>query len=51
MLFLDLLMTSIPLTIPEKTPLEHHWIVAPPGAGNAMTLQYFIAGDLAPHDR
>ncbi len=32
--FLDLFLTPVPFTIPDKARFEHHWIVAPPGAAN-----------------
>jgi hypothetical protein len=44
--FLDLLLCPVPFAIPEKTRFEHHWIIAPPGAGKSTTLQYFIHRDL-----
>jgi hypothetical protein len=36
----------LPFEIPIKTRFEHHWIVAPPGAGKSTTLQHFIMRDL-----
>ena len=44
--FLDLFLTPVPFVIPDKTRFEHHWIVAPPGAGKSTTLQYLITRDL-----
>lgn len=44
--FLDLFLTPVPFAIPEKARFEHHWIVAPPGAGKSTTLQYLISRDL-----
>ena len=44
--FLDLLLSPIPFSIPAKTRFEHHWIIAPPGAGKSTTLQYLISRDL-----
>ena len=44
--FLDLFLAPVPFVIPEKTRFEHHWIVAPPGAGKSTTLQYLITRDL-----
>lgn len=44
--FLDLFLTPVPFSIPDKARFEHHWIVAPPGAGKSTTLQYLITRDL-----
>jgi hypothetical protein len=44
--FLDLILSPVPFTIPEKTRFEHQWIVAPPGAGKSTLLQYLILCDL-----
>jgi hypothetical protein len=44
--FLDLFLTPVPFVIPDKVRFEHHWIVAPPGAGKSTTLQYLITRDL-----
>jgi hypothetical protein len=44
--FVDLFLTPVPFTIPEKTRFEHQWIVAPPGAGKSTLLQYLIMRDL-----
>jgi hypothetical protein len=44
--FLDLFLTPVPFAIPDKARFEHHWIVAPPGAGKSTTLQYLITRDL-----
>jgi hypothetical protein len=44
--FRELLLTPVPFAIPEKSRFEHHWIVAPPGAGKSTALQYFISRDL-----
>lgn len=44
--FRDLLFTPVPFVIPEATRFQHHWIVAPPGAGKSTTLQYLITRDL-----
>lgn len=42
----ELFYTAIPFTIPQHLRFQHHWIVAPPGAGKSVTLQYFINRDL-----
>jgi hypothetical protein len=44
--FLDLFLAPVPFVIPDKVRFEHHWIVAPPGAGKSTTLQYLITRDL-----
>ena len=44
--FLDLFLAPVPFTIPETARFQHHWIVAPPGAGKSTTLQYLITRDL-----
>ena len=44
--FLDLLLMPLPFEIPIETRFQHHWIVAPPGAGKSTTLQHFILRDL-----
>jgi hypothetical protein len=44
--FVDLFLSPVPFAIPDKSRFEHHWIVAPPGAGKSTTLQYLIARDL-----
>ena len=44
--FLDLFLTPVPFVIPDAARFQHHWIVAPPGAGKSTTLQYFITNDL-----
>lgn len=44
--FLDLFLAPVPFAIPDKARFEHHWIVAPPGAGKSTTLQYLISRDL-----
>jgi hypothetical protein len=44
--FADLLLCTIPFTIPEKTRFEHQWIIAPPGAGKSTLIQYLIQQDL-----
>jgi DNA helicase HerA-like ATPase len=44
--FVDLFMTPRPFDIPFRSRFEHHWIVAPPGAGKSTTLQYLIMRDL-----
>jgi hypothetical protein len=44
--FVDLLLMPVPFDIPFRTRFEHHWIVAPPGAGKSTTLQYLINRDL-----
>ena len=44
--FHDLLLTPVPLTIPQSTRFEHHWIVAGSGHGKTQTLQYLISKDL-----
>jgi DNA helicase HerA-like ATPase len=36
----------LPFEIPLEKRFEHHWIVAPPGAGKSTTLQHFIMRDL-----
>ncbi len=43
---LHLLSTQIPFTIPQHTRFEHHWIVAPQGAGKTQTLQHLILKDI-----
>jgi hypothetical protein len=43
---LALLAYDIPFAIPAKARFEHHWIVAPPGAGKSTTLQGLIEDDL-----
>ena len=44
--FLNLFLAPVPFTIPETARFQHHWIVAPPGAGKSTTLQYLITRDL-----
>jgi hypothetical protein len=44
--FVDLFLSPVPFTIPEKVRFEHQWIVAPPGAGKSTLLQYLIMRDL-----
>lgn len=44
--FRDLFFTPMPFVIPDSARFQHHWIVAPPGAGKSTTLQYFIKRDL-----
>jgi hypothetical protein len=44
--FVDLFLSPVPFTIPEKARFEHQWIVAPPGAGKSTLLQYLILRDL-----
>jgi hypothetical protein len=44
--FFDLLMTPIPLQIPEAVRFEHTYVLAGTGHGKTQTLQYLIAGDL-----
>jgi hypothetical protein len=44
--FLDLILMPLPFEIPIETRFQHHWIVAPPGAGKSTTLQHFILRDL-----
>ena len=44
--FLDLFLTPVPFVIPDAARFQHHWIVAPPGAGKSTTLQYLITNDL-----
>lgn len=44
--FYDLLVTPIPLHLPQSTRFEHHWIVAGSGHGKTQTLQYLISRDL-----
>jgi hypothetical protein len=43
---LDLLLTPAPFALPQRARFEHHWIVAPPGAGKTQTIQYLVAEDL-----
>ena len=44
--FLELFTMPLPFEIPTRTRFEHHWIVAPPGAGKSTTFQHFIMRDL-----
>jgi hypothetical protein len=44
--FAELFKLPVPFEIPLRTRFEHHWIVAPPGAGKSTTLQYLIMRDL-----
>lgn len=37
---------TVPFTIPAPARFEHHWIVAPQGAGKTQTLQYLILNDI-----
>ena len=37
---------TVPFAIPEPARFEHHWIVAPQGAGKTQTLQYLILNDI-----
>jgi hypothetical protein len=43
---LRLFILRWPITIPESTRFEHHWIVAGSGHGKTQTLQYLIGQDL-----
>ncbi|MBI4275057.1 MAG: ATP-binding protein, partial [Rhizobiales bacterium] len=43
--FVELLLTPVPFHIPMSARFQHHWIVAPPGAGKSTAMQYLIARD------
>ena len=43
---LRLFVLRWPITIPQSTRFEHHWIVAGSGHGKTQTLQYLIGQDL-----
>lgn len=42
----DLFRLPWPVSIPQETRFEHHWIVAGSGHGKTQTLQYLIGHDL-----
>lgn len=44
--FIDILMTEVPLYIPEAVRFEHTHIIAGTGHGKTQTLQFLIAGDI-----
>jgi hypothetical protein len=44
--FVDLLLAPVPFHIPMSARFQHHWIIAPPGAGKSTAMQYLIARDL-----
>lgn len=42
----DMFRLPWPVSIPQRTRFEHHWIVAGSGHGKTQTLQYLITQDL-----
>jgi hypothetical protein len=44
--FKDLLLITVPFTIPQEARFEHQWIVAGTGHGKTQTLQTLICRDL-----